>query len=154
MPTSDSGSPGNWPKTSNPAQNALDHAGYKRLEDLRQVTEAEVLALHGMGPKALRILKAALQAKGLDFAPPKAAKIQDKAASAASNGDWPKLAAPAQRALANGGFKKLADLTQATEAEVMALHGLGPKALRTLTAALQARGLHFAQPKPAPSKKS
>lgn len=61
----------NWPKTSAPAQSALDHAGYTRLEDLTKVTEKELLKLHGMGPKAVRILREALAERGLSFAPEK-----------------------------------------------------------------------------------
>lgn len=73
-----------FPKTSNPAQNALTHAGYTRLSQLTQVTEAEIAALHGMGPKAIRILREALAAHGLAFAPPpppkpRAAKTKRKA---------------------------------------------------------------------------
>lgn len=60
-----------FPKTSAPAQRALENAGYTRLEQLTGVTEREVLALHGMGPKALRILREALAARGLAFAPDK-----------------------------------------------------------------------------------
>jgi predicted Fe-Mo cluster-binding NifX family protein len=56
------------PKTSAPAQRALEGAGYTRLEQLTSVTEAELLALHGMGPKALGILREALAARGLKFA--------------------------------------------------------------------------------------
>jgi hypothetical protein len=56
-----------FPKTSAPAQQALIGAGYTQLNDLTQVTEAELLKLHGMGPKAIRILRAALAAKGLTF---------------------------------------------------------------------------------------
>jgi uncharacterized protein YdhG (YjbR/CyaY superfamily) len=52
----------------NPARNALEHAGYSKLRQLTKVTEAELLKLHGMGPKALRILREALKARGLAFA--------------------------------------------------------------------------------------
>ena len=136
-----------WPKTGRPAQNALDHAGYRRLEDLARVTEAELLALHGMGPKAVRILKAALAEKGLTF---KSASAQPaKAPPASAPGDFPKLAAPARRALAGAGYTRLAHLAKVTEADLLALHGLGPNALAALRAALQARGLSFkAAPKP------
>ena len=53
---------------SKPAQRALAGAGYVRLEQLAAVREAELLKLHGMGPKGLRILRSALQARGLSFA--------------------------------------------------------------------------------------
>ncbi len=51
-----------------PAQRALAGAGYVRLEQLTQVSEAELLELHGMGPKALGVLRSALEARGLSFA--------------------------------------------------------------------------------------
>ncbi|MBK8030039.1 MAG: DNA-binding protein [Chloroflexi bacterium] len=57
--------PTDLPKIGAPATNALNGAGYYRLEQLTQVTEAELMALHGFGPKALRILKEALAERGL-----------------------------------------------------------------------------------------
>lgn len=49
-----------------------------------------------------------------------------------------KLAKPAQRALASAGITRLAQLARATDAELLALHGMGPNALRTIRAALAA----------------
>lgn len=66
-----------FPKTSAPAERALIEAGYSRLKQLTKVTETELGKLHGMGPRALRILREALEAKGLSFAQagkPRAAK--------------------------------------------------------------------------------
>jgi hypothetical protein len=51
-----------------PAQRALAGAGISSLEGLAARREGEVAALHGMGPKALGILKAAMAARGLTFA--------------------------------------------------------------------------------------
>jgi hypothetical protein len=51
-----------------PAQRALAGAGYVRLEQFTQVSEDEVLELHGMGPKAMGVLRRALEARGLSFA--------------------------------------------------------------------------------------
>ncbi len=51
-----------------PARLALVGAGYVRLEQLTEVGEAEVLKLHGMGPKALEQLRRALAASGQSFA--------------------------------------------------------------------------------------
>ena len=45
----------------------MEAAGYSRLEQLTKVTEAEVGQLHGMGPKALGILRETLKEKGLSF---------------------------------------------------------------------------------------
>ena len=55
-------------RLSKPAQRALASAGYMRLEQLSQGSEADLLKLHGMGPKALGQIREALQAKGLAFA--------------------------------------------------------------------------------------
>jgi len=56
------------PKTWAPASRALTAAGYTRLSQLTQVSEAELRSLHGMGPKAIRILREALAEQGLSFA--------------------------------------------------------------------------------------
>ena len=47
-----------------PAMRALASVGVTELDQLTQFTEPELKALHGMGPKALGILKAALAARG------------------------------------------------------------------------------------------
>jgi hypothetical protein len=52
---------------SRPAIEALTHAGYTRLDQLTSVSEAEIGELHGMGPKGLRILRAALAERDLSF---------------------------------------------------------------------------------------
>lgn len=57
-----------WPQgVSAPARRALANAGIVSLRDLAMRTEAEVSALHGMGPKTFQLLRGALQQKGLDF---------------------------------------------------------------------------------------
>lgn len=55
------------PKIGSPALRALNSVGITRLDQLAQFSEAEIAKLHGMGPKALGILKTALAEKGLDF---------------------------------------------------------------------------------------
>jgi hypothetical protein len=52
----------------NPATNALLHAGYSRLEQLTTLTEKQLLALHGVGPRAVGILRETLAEKGWSFA--------------------------------------------------------------------------------------
>ncbi|RAR41528.1 DNA-binding protein [Paenibacillus sp. MDMC362] len=54
-------------KAGKPARQALIVAGYHQLADLTQASEKELLALHGVGPKAVRILREALAEKGLAF---------------------------------------------------------------------------------------
>jgi hypothetical protein len=51
-----------------PARRALAGAGYHRLAQLSKVSEAEIKQLHGIGPNALKQLRAALKAQGLSFA--------------------------------------------------------------------------------------
>ena len=58
--------------------------------------------------------------------------------------DLPKLASPAQRALAGAGISRLIQLTKVRESELARLHGIGPNAIRTLRQALEAEGLSFA----------
>lgn len=53
---------------ASPARRALVGAGYRRLEQLAELSEAEVKQLHGIGPNALDQLRHALAAKGLSFA--------------------------------------------------------------------------------------
>jgi 3-deoxy-D-arabino-heptulosonate 7-phosphate (DAHP) synthase len=53
------------PKTSRPATQALHNAGYTTLRQLAGVPRSELAKLHGMGPKALRILQAALEEHNL-----------------------------------------------------------------------------------------
>jgi hypothetical protein len=57
--------------------------------------------------------------------------------------DLPKLASPAQRALAGAGITRLAQLTEISEMELAQLHGIGPNAIKTLRLALQEKGLSF-----------
>jgi hypothetical protein len=42
-------------------------AGYRALADLTAVTEAQLLALHGVGPKAVERLRRAMAEHGLSF---------------------------------------------------------------------------------------
>ena len=53
------------PKIGAPATRALAGAGYTALRQLAGVPRAELAKLHGMGPKALRIIQAALEDHGL-----------------------------------------------------------------------------------------
>ena len=50
-----------------PAIRALSGVGIQTLEDFSRITEAEVIGLHGMGPKALECIQRALIENGLSF---------------------------------------------------------------------------------------
>ncbi|MBC6459175.1 DNA-binding protein [Actinomadura sp. HBU206391] len=54
-------------KIGAPARRALAGAGYVRLEQFAEVREPDLMKLHGMGPKAMGILRAALEERGLSF---------------------------------------------------------------------------------------
>lgn len=51
-----------------PARRAFTTEGYASLEQLTQVTAAELGRLHGVGPKAVRLFGEALAERGLSFA--------------------------------------------------------------------------------------
>jgi hypothetical protein len=53
------------PKIGAPATRALNGAGYTTLRQLAGVPRAELAKLHGMGPKALGIIEAALEQQDL-----------------------------------------------------------------------------------------
>ena len=57
-----------FPKIGAPALRALDSIGITRISELTKYTEKELLALHGLGPKALRLLQERLSEKKLAFA--------------------------------------------------------------------------------------
>jgi len=57
--------------------------------------------------------------------------------------DLPKLASPAQRALAGAGITRLVQLTKMSETELLQYHGIGPNAIKTLRLALEEKGLSF-----------
>lgn len=60
--------------------------------------------------------------------------------------DFPaNLASPARRALIGAGYTHLAQLTMLNEADLLQLHGMGPKALGQLRDALTEQGLSFAK---------
>ena len=57
--------------------------------------------------------------------------------------DLPRIGAPARRALAGIGITQLAQVGDLTEAQLSALHGIGPRAIGLLRQALDERGLSF-----------
>ncbi|MDO0938906.1 hypothetical protein QQY66_47015 [Streptomyces sp. DG2A-72] len=63
--TAVAGAVGNLPKAiGRPATQALASAGITTLDQVARLTESELLALHGVGPKAVRILAETLTATG------------------------------------------------------------------------------------------
>ncbi|MBK3496443.1 hypothetical protein JFL43_16575 [Viridibacillus sp. YIM B01967] len=57
-----------WPKgIAKPAVRALNSVGITTIEQLITIDEKTLKSLHGMGPKAIDVLKMALHEKGLQF---------------------------------------------------------------------------------------
>lgn len=56
------------PRIGRPATQALELQGITTLEVVAERSERELLALHGVGPKAILILRTELEARGLQFA--------------------------------------------------------------------------------------
>ncbi len=52
---------------SKPAERALHHAGIHNLEDIAKFTKKEISMLHGVGPKAIQVLKHSLSDNSLSF---------------------------------------------------------------------------------------
>jgi predicted flap endonuclease-1-like 5' DNA nuclease len=61
-----------------------------------------------------------------------------------NDGPLPQIGAPATQALAAQGITRLADLPHHRAEDLLALHGVGPKAVRLLRAALAEQGMSFA----------
>ena len=59
---------GDLPPIGRPANSALLEAGITTLAQVSAHSRRELAALHGVGPKAVRILEGALEAQGLAFA--------------------------------------------------------------------------------------
>jgi predicted flap endonuclease-1-like 5' DNA nuclease len=57
------------PRIGKPATRALAESGVTTLEAVATYSERQLLAIHGIGPKAIRILALALAELGLQFRP-------------------------------------------------------------------------------------
>ncbi|WKZ43521.1 MAG: DUF1801 domain-containing protein [Anaerolineales bacterium] len=75
------------PNIGAPATRALEHQGYTTLKQLTKLSEAQLLQMHGVGPKAIRILKETFKAKGLSFKESKTGEKLKKKGSPVSRTD-------------------------------------------------------------------
>lgn len=76
-----------FPKIGSPATRALEAEGYTQLKQLTKLSEAELLQMHGVGPKAVRILKETFKEKGLSFRQAKVGETFRKKGSTVSRTD-------------------------------------------------------------------
>lgn len=59
---------GDLPRIGRPANSALLAAGVTTLAEVAQLGRRRLLAMHGVGPKAIRILGEAMDERGIPFA--------------------------------------------------------------------------------------
>lgn len=59
---------GDLPPIGRPANSALLSIGAASLAEVARIGRARLLAMHGIGPKAVRILAEAMDERGIDFA--------------------------------------------------------------------------------------
>ncbi|MFT3900666.1 MAG: hypothetical protein QM728_10555 [Gordonia sp. (in: high G+C Gram-positive bacteria)] len=59
---------GDLPRIGRPATSALINAGVTTLADVAALGKRRLLATHGVGPKAVRILDEAMRERGITFA--------------------------------------------------------------------------------------
>ncbi len=110
----------------------------KRTEDRGQRTDAEAAKKPEAGKQAASSeQRAAAEAK---------APAEKPTAAAADAGGLPEgIGKPAARALADAGLTSLEQVAGKTEAELLALKGIGPKAVEALAEALAGAGLSLKQ---------
>lgn len=59
---------GDLPRIGRPATSALLAADITTLDEVARTGKKRLLAMHGVGPKAIRILSEALAERGIEFA--------------------------------------------------------------------------------------
>jgi predicted flap endonuclease-1-like 5' DNA nuclease len=142
------------PKIPKSAVAVLERAGVRTLEDCATWPAEELAALRGFGPKALRTVEAAMREQGLAFDPAsdkRAEPINRAMAEERMRGvveptgpsNLPNIGRPATSALAQIGVRNVEQLAGYSEKEMLALHGVGPKAIRILRPVMAEMGLSF-----------
>lgn len=75
------------PNIGAPATRALEAEGYTNLKQLTKISEVELAQLHGVGPRAIRILREALRERGWSFKQSKSNEKLKKKGSPVSRSD-------------------------------------------------------------------
>jgi uncharacterized protein YdhG (YjbR/CyaY superfamily) len=120
-----------------------DVALYPRGHHFKKAYAAELAGYKTIKGAILFPADAPLPAKFITRIVKDRAGENERAAQPTPEGIPAKLGAPAKRALANAQITSLEILASYSEAEILALHGIGPSALPVLRAALQGAGLNF-----------
>jgi predicted flap endonuclease-1-like 5' DNA nuclease len=144
----------NLPKIPTSAVAVLERAGVRTLEDCATWPVEELAALHGFGPKAFRTVEEAMRDAGLSFDPASDKRAEPVNRAMAEErmkavvepsepSDLPNIGRPATRALAQIGVRNVEQLAAYTEEDILALHGVGPRAIRVLRPVMEERGIRF-----------
>lgn len=142
------------PRIPKSAIAVLNTAGVFTLEDCATWPAAELAALRGFGPKAFHTVEDAMRDAGLSFDPAsdKRAEPVNRAMAEermkgvvepAGPSNLPNIGRPALSALAHFGVRNVEQLADYTEQDILALHGVGPKALRILRPVMAEMGVSF-----------
>jgi predicted flap endonuclease-1-like 5' DNA nuclease len=142
------------PKIPKSAVKVLNIAGVFTLEDCATWSSEELAALRGFGPKAFRTVEASMRDAGLGFDPDSEKRAEPINRAMAEErmrdviepsgpSNLPKIGAPATRALAQIGVRNVEQLADYTEAEILALHGIGPSAIPILQPVMEEMGVRF-----------
>ena len=142
------------PKIPKSAVAVLEIAGVRTLEDCATWSAEELAALRGFGPKAFRTVEAAMRDAGLSFDPASEKRAEPVNRAMAEErmrgvveptgpGDLPNIGGPATQALAQIGVRNVEQLAAYSEREILALHGVGPKAIRILRPVMEDMGARF-----------
>jgi large subunit ribosomal protein L21 len=113
------------------------HQGHRSELTRLEVTEVKLLARRPAG--------AASKEQGAESKEQKAEGTAKPAAASAEGGLPEAIGKPTTRALEEAGLTTLKQVAGKTEAELLDLHGIGPKAVETLTEALAAADLSLKQ---------
>lgn len=112
----------------------LDAGRINVLERWR--SRAELAAFRGSGPSGDQ-QAALVSADVAEY------EVPDAVSGAAGTAFPRDIGAPATRALAAAGHRELTDLAGLTEAELLAMHGVGPRAVERLRRTMAEHGLSF-----------
>jgi predicted flap endonuclease-1-like 5' DNA nuclease len=141
----------NIPKS---ATAVLHRAGVHTLEDCATWSAEELARLRGFGPKAFRAVEAAMRNAGLSFDPASHNRAESVNRAMAEErmkdvleptgpSNLPNIGRPATQALAQIGVRNVEQLAAYTEEEILALHGVGPRAIRILRPVMEEVGVTY-----------
>jgi predicted DNA-binding protein (MmcQ/YjbR family) len=131
----------NFDTLSEPELAALVIDSYRRIAGKKLLAQFDGAQSTGAAQAPAR----AAEAKAKSAAKHATKRASKPSSAAASSGEWEALglSAPARRALVNAGFTSLRDLRKTSEANVSALHGMGPSGLKLLASAMAKAELRY-----------